>query len=389
MQALPIAGLALIALFLSLILFKKNKLRSDIFLALFFILIGAELTFRLLVVNGYTKVYNWPVLFDLVYWILLGPVVYLYAGFTIRKDRKFSRHMILHLIPLLIILVPFIHFQIILPGTGFFQYTNNHPVYRWIIDIFWEYCVLAYLIVLIIRLIRLREEIPVFFSSRKSKDLSWLLYLSLGFAANIVISMTLYYLNSYHVIALPGSSISFPVVILILYLLGVGIFGYRQDGIFSENELQEVSNSQYQGKLGPVPERVFKYRRSGLQAEESRILLNDLKRIMKTQQPYTDCELNLQGLATMLNTSVHKLSQVINEYFGQNFYDFINSYRIEEVKKLLQDAKNNNLKVLSLAYDCGFNPKSAFYSVFRKYTGMTPVEYRQKYQPECEKIYTN
>jgi AraC-like DNA-binding protein len=389
MQALPLAGLSLVALFLGLILVKKNKQRSDIFLALFFILVGSELTFRLLVATGHSRVYPGLVLFDLVYWILLGPAVYLYAGFIIRRDLRFRGHMLLHLVPLGIVLIPFVNFIIEAPGHSFFHYSNDHPVYRWIIDIFWEYCVLAYLVVLIIRLIRLRNQIPGFFSSRKRKDLSWLLYLSAGFAANIVISSTLYYLINFQVISLPGSPFNYSVVILILYLLGVGIFGYRQKGIFSEHELREVSNIQFQGKLGPAPEREFKYRKSGLQEEQSKILLNDLKKIMKTQQPYIDCELNLQGLASKLNTSVHKLSQVINEHFRQNFFDFINSYRIEEVKKLLQDSKNNNLKVISLAWDCGFNSKSAFYTAFKKDTGMTPVEYRQKYQPEHATVFSN
>ncbi len=389
MQALPLTGMGLVALFLVLILVKKNKQRSDIFLSLFFILVGAELTYRFLRATNFSPSNTWLVAFDLIYWILLGPTVYLYACFVIRRDQKFKKYMLLHLVPLAIILIPYVHFLNLSPLTGFFAYSNNHAVYRWIIDILWEYCVLAYLIVLIIRLIRLRKEVPGYFSSRKRKDLSWLLYLSAGFATNIMTSSILYYLDILQVISMPDSTFYFQVIILILYLLGIGIFGYRQKGIFSDYEMHEVSNIHFQGKLGPVPEREFKYRKSGLQEDENRILLNDLIKLMKTQQPYIDCELNLQGLALKLNTSVHKLSQVINEHFRQNFFDFINSYRIEEVKKLLQDSKNNNLKVISLAYDCGFNSKSAFYTAFKKDTGTTPVEYRRKYQPEHATVFSN
>lgn len=386
---MPIAGLGLVALFLALILVKKHRQRSDIFLAQFFILAGAELTYRLLVANGYTGTHRWLIFFDLGYWILLGPAVYLYADFTIRKDRGFSARMLLHLVPLAIVMVPFIQYLWVSPDQPFFVFTNNNPVYRWVIDLFWEYCLLVYLVALMVRLIRLRKEVHGFFSSRKEKELNWLLYLSAGFAANVVISSVFVYLNAFGVIHLPGSPVYVSVVILVLYLIGIGIFGFRQQGIFSELELQEVSNIQFQGTISPVPEREFKYRKSGLQEEESRVLLGELKRVMKTRQPFTDCELNLQGLAGMLNTSAHKLSQVINEHSGQNFYDFINAYRIEEVKKLLRDSKNNHLKVISLAWDCGFNSKSAFYTAFKKNTGMTPVEYRLKYQPEQAKVFTN
>lgn len=389
MQALPLAGLGLVILFLSLIVVKKNKQRSDIFLALFFVFVGAELIYRYLRDSGFTGSFPWLVLADLAYWILLGPVLYLYAGFIIRKNMGFRWSMLIHLLPLIIVLIPFINYLIADPGTGFFSYADNHPVYRWIIDVFWEYCVLVYLMVIIIRLIGLRQQVLGFFSSRKLKDLNWLLYLSAGFAAFIVISMTLYYLNLLQVFIEPFSLLTWSSLILTLFLLGIGLFSYRQKGIFTEYELQEISNIQFTGKISPDPERKFKYRKSGLQEEESQILLSELKRVMKMQKPYIDCELNLQGLASSLNTSVHKLSQVINEHFGQNFFDFINSYRVEEVKKLLQDSKFNNLKVISLAYDCGFNSKSAFYTAFKKDTGMTPLDYRKKYQPEHTKIFAN
>lgn len=179
------------------------------------------------------------------------------------------------------------------------------------------------------------------------------------------------------------------VVVLILFLLGVGVFGYRQRGLFSELTLEEITNLQFQGNLPARPEREFKYQKSGLQDLETDKILQELKRMMKTNKPYLDPELNLQDLASRLKTTIHKLSQVINEQFHQNFYDFINAYRIEEVKKLLQNSRYNHLKVIAIAYDCGFNSKSAFYTVFRKATTMTPVEYRRKYQPEHEPIFSN
>jgi AraC-like DNA-binding protein len=60
----------------------------------------------------------------------------------------------------------------------------------------------------------------------------------------------------------------------------------------------------------------------------------------------------------------------------RNFSDFINYYRVEEAKKLLQDPRGAQKKIIVLAFDVGFNTKVAFYNVFKKFTGMTPAQYR-------------
>jgi AraC-like DNA-binding protein len=262
-------------------------------------------------------------------------------------------------------------------------------VYRWVIDIFWEYAVSVYLVFTIITILRHRRRITRFFSSRRQKELNWLLYLSGGFLAYILISLALIYLSSFGIFPrMPFLGI-LSVFMLLLFLLGVGVFGYQQKGIFSTDALEEISNLQFQGHLPAHPEREFKYRKSGLQDDESDRILQSLKRLMKTDKLYLDPELTLQDLASGLSTTIHKLSQVINEQFGQNFYDYINTQRVEEVKKRLQDSRYNHLKVIAIAYDCGFNSKSAFYNAFRKATAMTPVEYRNKYQPEHGVVFSN
>ena len=98
---------------------------------------------------------------------------------------------------------------------------------------------------------------------------------------------------------------------------------------------------------------------------------------MEINKPYLETELNLVGLAEKINTTPHKLSQVINEKLNLNFYDFVNNYRIEEVKEALSNPENWNLKIISIAWDCGFNSKSVFYNTFKKFTKQTPSQYRK------------
>jgi AraC-like DNA-binding protein len=100
---------------------------------------------------------------------------------------------------------------------------------------------------------------------------------------------------------------------------------------------------------------------------------------LEKEKKYLTENISLQELAKELHITHHILSRTINEKTGKNFNEFINSYRIEEAKKLIIDEKFQNLKIATIAYDCGFNSLSVFNSSFKKNTGYTPSEYQQKF----------
>ncbi|MBW6492346.1 MAG: AraC family transcriptional regulator [Lentimicrobium sp.] len=99
---------------------------------------------------------------------------------------------------------------------------------------------------------------------------------------------------------------------------------------------------------------------------------------MNTEKPYLDADLTLPQLATRLQIPSHLLSRVINEKFGLNFFDFINQYRVDELKSKLNNPEFDNLSLLGIAFECGFNSKSAFNRVFKKITGLTPSEFKNQ-----------
>ena len=107
-------------------------------------------------------------------------------------------------------------------------------------------------------------------------------------------------------------------------------------------------------------------------------LVEQLVRFMEQEKPFLDQEIKIGGLAETLGLPKHELSRVINHGFGKNFFDFINGYRVREFIAQRQDERNEHLNILELAYQSGFNSKSAFNRAFRKEAGQSPSDFLKK-----------
>lgn len=105
---------------------------------------------------------------------------------------------------------------------------------------------------------------------------------------------------------------------------------------------------------------------------------------IKTEYLYLDAKLNLRNLANKMDWHPNYLSRIINACAEKNFSEYINSYRLENFKNRLKDPKNRHLTILALAYESGFNSKTAFNTFFKKTTGLTPKKYWQQYMQELE-----
>lgn len=105
---------------------------------------------------------------------------------------------------------------------------------------------------------------------------------------------------------------------------------------------------------------------------------NHLMEVMEQEKPYTDPDLTLKELSDHVKIPVYLLSRLINRYSGSNFFNFINGFRVEEVKKRLGDERFKELGLLNIALDCGFSSKTTFNTIFKKTTGMTPSQYRSR-----------
>jgi AraC-like DNA-binding protein len=118
-------------------------------------------------------------------------------------------------------------------------------------------------------------------------------------------------------------------------------------------------------------------RRAALSTLHQEAIAVKLSVLMLEKKVYTDPELTLEKLSSMSQTPRHHLSEVLNQYLNQTFYQYINDYRMKEVLHLLDRCRQQQVtpNILSLAYDAGFNSKSSFNQYFKKSTGYTPTEY--------------
>lgn len=120
------------------------------------------------------------------------------------------------------------------------------------------------------------------------------------------------------------------------------------------------------------------YSKSGLNQNKIEDLANRLSQHMEQQKPYLNEDLNLNKLAEQCSMQPAQLSQIINQQYQMNFYDFVNQYRVEETKKKLCSSDFDHLSVLGIAFDCGFKSKSSFNRYFKKYAGVSPSEFKKK-----------
>lgn len=118
-----------------------------------------------------------------------------------------------------------------------------------------------------------------------------------------------------------------------------------------------------------------KYESSPLNNKLSQDLAAKLKVIMENSKPYKNNELRLDDLAHLVGVSSYYLSQIINEQYQKNFYDFVNEYRARSAAELLITNQDSN--ITQVAFNAGFNNRVSFNNAFKKHTGMTPSQYRR------------
>ncbi|MCE7992543.1 MAG: AraC family transcriptional regulator [Roseivirga sp.] len=200
-------------------------------------------------------------------------------------------------------------------------------------------------------------------SKAHESNYQWLIYLTVAMmivvAVSFILQKSLYLALNYYYYSLDYIYI-IPMTIVIY---SIGFFAIRRPVVFTHDLDFKM--------------RVTKYARSSMSQEQSAAYARKVQAYMQSEKPYLNSELKLLELAEAVGLKSNHLSQVINEQFGKSFFDFINSYRIEEARRILNDPDRDKEKLLGVALDCGFNNKVSFNNYFKKLTGLTPKAYRE------------
>lgn len=355
-----VAGISIAVFFEFLLISKKNKSASDKILILWMFLISIHLFLFYLY---FTKeIYNFPFLLgvELPLPLLHGVLLYFYVSSMTNQLPKNKNILLLNCLP---IILAYLYLSINffpLPAAQKIQvYQHNGAGYEVFNTILYYTIILSGVIYVFwssLLLRKHRQNILNQFSDLEKVNLQWLQILTWGIGGIWLV-----------VIFIQNDLLIFGGAAVFVFL--IGFFGIRQVGIFTTNQMDY--NNDQEAQEAPKD----KYAKSGLTAELSDKLYQALIRLMTEEAIYQKNDLSVNDLAIKLNVHPNYLSQIINEREGKNFYDFINTYRIEAFKNLIADPKNQRLTLLALAYDCGFNSKSSFNRHFKKATGQTPSEY--------------
>jgi AraC-like DNA-binding protein len=225
--------------------------------------------------------------------------------------------------------------------------------------------IVVYWILSYIRLVRHEADIRLFAATVDTIDLRWLRYFLYGLAGMLLLWFNDLFLHNPIITAATPAG----------YLLGVLWVAYcsiRQQEVYPflprENAaLAEIITEQHQPTA----------RTQRLTSDQLTHLKEQLAHLMEHDKVYTDSSLDLPNLARRMSISTHELSYLLNKGFGQSFFQYMNTHRVEEARRLLRDPAYRHLNMLGIAFQSGFSSKTTFNTTFKKITGQSPSQFQK------------
>ncbi|MCJ8295407.1 MAG: helix-turn-helix domain-containing protein [Colwellia sp.] len=354
-----------------LILIKKGKKQSNVLLALFLLsyaaipldtLINFGEEFRQFSIDFSPNIFY---VFGSAYW-LEAVLLLFYVRSLIYKDFRFKKVDLLYLLPFLLYLIYETNNWYMLDSATKIAILNGYhieaePFYTRFINLFRE-CFRTFCgLLCLLELRHYQKQIKNNFADIEDVDLTWLKILIVGFLIIRLqaVFVTLGYMTSIDLhltidYSVLGQLSNFMVMFLISFLI---FFSLGVSNLFHGIDRATIANQEKQS-IDPAQ-------------------ISALTLYMQEHKPYLNHLLTLDNLAAQTFMPPRQLSQVINRHFNKNFFEFINSYRIEESKTLLNKEENAKITMLEVMAQVGFNSKATFNTFFKKTVGMTPTQYRK------------
>lgn len=276
--------------------------------------------------------------------LLWAPSLYLYAESLTKQNFKFRRKTFYHAFPFILFLLYY--------SIGLVKKLPPPPI-----DIIVTIQVNVYIIVGLYILFRYHRKVKENFSEDEAKTRNWLAVVMLGYAIACLIPPITYYLGFYQ----QQTSTVKEIISFFPFLIFYNILFFNAIG--NTVVVHDIPKEE-------------KYTGSPLTDDLAKQYLEKLDRIVAFEKCFLEPELTLGELSDKLGIHSRYLSQIINQYKQKTFYDFINGLRTEYACSLL--SSNSKKTILEILFESGFNSKTSFNTAFKKYTGVTPSQYKAR-----------
>lgn len=350
------------------ILSKKNKSIHNGIACLWILLIclaSLRRGFSILFPDD-TSIFQKIIFYPLAY----GPCLYLYTRMQTKSEKTFHKKDLTHFFPFLFFCFIVFISMLKIENNSFQIVASSH--FKWIEGIF---AIVACVSVSFYNYhsYKMIQEHSIHIQDQFSylsieNTLSWVVRFSILFLIFLFnqLIVLLYSMIFGKIILSPVAN----VYLLLAFLYTLSFFFMRQDDVFIQSKnFEDIIKKE-------------KYSKSGLSEDRIEQLAKNLLEYMEKEKPYLNSDLVISDLANGIGVSTNHLSQIINTHFNKNFFMFVNDYRVTAVMERMKDSKYDEYPVIRIAYDCGFNSKSSFNSIFRKATGMTPAQFRLEQKQE-------
>lgn len=348
----------------SAIVLTRSKLRNpaNTYLAALLIVLSTSILHSVFAVPYLQQYHQGSLHLKEPFLLLVVPFIWFYVKKLNEPQFQFRRKQMLHFLPFIVIML---FSLLILANNSAIKNEEQFHSHVFILSISISAIALCqylfYLRYILIQLRSFKAKALSELSNTENIDPAWLRIFLFSFLAVFILVIFMM------VIAIHRLNIDwFNTIVSIVFTFAIYVLGYK--GLFQQTILPERSNQPTDDKTESLKST------SGVRIDEQ--LLNKLLEYMDRQKPYYDSELTLTSLANLVGIGRNQLSELINTGTGGNFYDFVNKYRVDEVKQLMVHPKFKDFTILAIAFEAGFPSKSTFNSIFKKFTGLTPSEYR-------------